>query len=374
MGVALTSEKPKHHGENQVYKQLIGQNDNSLYFWSSIEFIPGVNDIDLLIWHEKVGVFVIEIKAIQLEMLKSFGYHSCEIIGRGIHRSPQNQAYDAMLSLRNYLSPKISKLPFMVATVCWPLISRSQWKINFRHSREIAELSNSMIMSDDLFATSEILEKKLLDIWKTPPIRKGSDYVFKNDREIFTNFLEYLNINAKPQPLKSEKEKLIALEKGIRKELMRAFSPYQSNKAVFKGRPGTGKTFRILQIAIMHAQEGSKVLICCFNQVLSSEFKRILNLIDLSQKELGYESNLKENIDALDITTFAKRICDDLKISISEDDYDEWGPLITEEIKNSNLIEMYPRYDTLLIDESQDFTLWQIELPLLFSNKDSSLN
>ena len=122
MSVSYSPSPPKHKGELEVYKQLLGFDDSFLNFWSSLDFIPGVNDIDLLVWHEKQGVFVIEIKAIKLDMLISFGFHSCEIEGRGEDRSPQSQAYEAMQSLRNYLSPKVSKMPFMIPTVLWPYI------------------------------------------------------------------------------------------------------------------------------------------------------------------------------------------------------------------------------------------------------------
>ena len=134
MGIELSTIAPRHKGEKDVNQQLATQEDNSLYFWSSLDFIPGVNDIDLLIWHKDIGCFVVEIKAIPIDMLVSFSFSTCEISGRGIDRSPQNQAYDALQSLRNYLVPLLNKMPFMVATVCWPLISRFEWNECFKHS------------------------------------------------------------------------------------------------------------------------------------------------------------------------------------------------------------------------------------------------
>lgn len=368
MGISLSTFPPKHRGELAVFQQLTHQNDDALFLWASLDFIPGVNDIDLLLWHQNVGVFVVEIKAIPLEMLLSFSFSSCEIEGRGVHRSPQNQAYDASQSLRNYLAPKLKKSPFMVATVCWPLISRSEWKQRFRGTPEICDLADAMLMKEDIYSGSQILEAKLNDIWVKPPIRKGSDYPFRHDRDIFNEFCAALNPEAKPQAVKSDLGKLEALEKGIKRELMRTFAPFTPQKAIFHGRPGTGKTFRLQQIAIMHAREGARVLLCCFNQVLASEFKRIFNLLDISYKSLGVETSLKLNIDVLDITSLASRLCMDMGIEISTQDYDEWGQLIIDDLKSSGLLENYPAYDTVLIDESQDFKGWQLSLPMLLLN------
>lgn len=373
MAISLTSNLPKHRGELVVHQQLLLQNDNNLYLWSSLDFIPGVNDIDLFIWHEEIGCFVVEIKAIPIDMLISYSFSTCEITGRGIDRSPQNQAYDAMQSLRNFVSPRMNKTPFMVATVCWSLISRAEWKEYFRKSLEISQLSDSMIMKDDLYSGSEILRRRLKIIWFSPPIRKGSDYPFKNDRDVFKNLCEILDPKATPQTVKTDIAKLEALEKGIKRDLMRTFPPYSNVKVFFQGRPGTGKTFRLQQIAIMHAREGAKVLLCCFNQVLASEFIRFINLLDLTFKNAGVESSIKEFIDIIDITSLALRICNDLGIQIEIKDFDQWGELLIEEFKKPAMLSGYPLYNTVLIDESQDFSNWQIELVLMLSGADATI-
>jgi hypothetical protein len=373
MGIVLSSYPPKHQGELNVYNQLSSQNDDAMYLWFSLDFIPGVNDIDLLLWHEDEGVFVIEIKAIPLSMLVSFSFSSCEIQGRGIDRSPQNQAYDASQSLRNYLEPKLDKIPFMVATVCWPLITRTEWKDRFRDSREISELSESMLMSEDIYSGSKILKKRLKEIWSNPPVRKGSTFAFKHDRDTFIRLKSTLDPQATPRPVGSDISKLEALEKGIKRDLMRSFFPFAQNTAIFEGRPGTGKTFRLQQIAVMHARENAKVLFCCFNQVLASELKRIFNLLDISFRHSGSDIALKENIDVIDISSLAARLCGDLGIKIPPKDFDSWGQLIFEDLRDSDYLSNYPIFDTVLVDESQDFNDWQLGIILLMAKKTSTV-
>ena len=373
MGISLSSFPPRHRGELAVYQQLTLQKDDALYLWSSLDFIPGVNDVDLLIWHQEIGCFVVEIKAISIEMLVSFSFSSCEIEGRGLDRSPQNQAYDAMQSLRNYLAPRVEKAPFMVATVCWPLISRSAWAERFRNSPEISSLSNSMLMKDDLYSGADSLRIRLSEIWVRPPVRKGSSYSFKHDKDIFRDFCNVLDPKAIPQPIKSDLAKLEALERGIKRDLMRNFPPFYSSRVLFHGKPGTGKTFRLQQIGIMHAREGAKVLLCCFNQVLASEFIRFINLLDVNFKRAGVENSIKEYIDIVDITTLALRLCSDIGISIEIKDFNEWGQLIIDEFKKPGILDKYPKYDTVLIDESQDFLGWQLELILLLARNDATV-
>ena len=55
MAISLTSFPPRHRGELAVYQQLTLQKDDALYLWASLDFIPGVNDIDLFMWHEEIG-------------------------------------------------------------------------------------------------------------------------------------------------------------------------------------------------------------------------------------------------------------------------------------------------------------------------------
>jgi|694.fasta_scaffold114093_2 hypothetical protein len=370
MSSYLSSTPPKFHGEFRVYQQLLSFDDEDLFFWSSLDFIPNVNDIDLLVWHKKEGVFVLEIKAITLDMILEFSFNSCEIKGRGNDRSPQNQAYDALQSLRNFLSPQINKVPFMVSSVVWPLITRSEWKASFKASSEIANLADSMIMMDDIFTAPSIFVERLRKIWKSPPQRRGSDFEFKNDNEVFHTFASCLNPKASPIQVFSDRQKLINLEKGIKKDLFRDFPPYLSGTTIFKGQPGTGKTYRLLQIGIMHSRENAKVLFCCFNQVLASDIQRILNILDLTLKADGDSFSIKENIQVLDISTLLNKVCEELGIEYPKDEFDVWGNIISEELNKNLAFLTYPKYDTILIDECQDFKEWQLNCAKSMGNHD----
>lgn len=374
MATILSEHPPKFFGELNVFNQLSGFEDADLYLWFSLDFIPSVSDIDLLIWHKKQGVFVVEIKAITLDMLLNFGYSSCEIKGRGQQKSPQLQAYDALISLKNYLGPLLSgRPPFMVATVCWPLISRQEWKASFHHNEKIMNLSESMIMKDDICSGSNMFANRLAKIWTTPPIRRPLGSGFSHDSQGFQGFSSALTKTAEPKVSLSDYKKLENLEKGIRRDLLRSFSPSMQRRVVFRGKPGTGKTYRLLQIAILHATEGLNVLFCCFNKVLAAEISRFLNLLDAEFKKNNSGINLKEKIDVFDIGALASRTSLSFGWKLQASDFDEWGKLIVEELKNEVHLTQLAKYQTVLIDEAQDFKQWHIELINQYAEKSGSV-
>jgi len=368
----LTKTPPKHRGEYDVYLQLSARDFGETFFWFSLDFIPGVSDIDLLIWDKTAGLFVVEIKAIPQHMLISLSYSTCEISGRGLDRSPQYQAYDAGQSLRNFLEPKITKVPFVTATVCWPLISREEWKANFSTQSDIAELADSFLMLDEINSTSQILTKRLQKISGTPPIRKASAFKFRHDESIFRELTSSLDPQGIPSPPKSDLDKLESLERALRKDILRAFPPKTHRRAIFSGKPGTGKTFRLLQIGLLHAREGCRVLLTCFNRVLAADLQRTIEL--LSTKWAGdMGPGLKNNFKVLDIFALTAGLSSDIGVEIQLTDWDEWGELIVAEYSRKSIEYSHLKFDTILIDEAQDFKEWQIQLIQTLLQSESTL-
>ena len=368
MARTYTSNLPKHHGERDVALQLSAFDDDGLHLWFSLDFIPGARDIDILLWHELAGVFVIEVKAVPLSSIRLFGLNRCEIDGRPPDRGPHNQAYEAALGLRNYLGPRVTHLPFICATACFPLIVRAEWSARFAHSSEVVEFANRMIFRDDLFAGSSILRSRLRQIWLAPPVRKAATLPFRHDQNALTEFVRLLGASAAPAPTISDAARLTAIERGIKKDILRGFPPGVPRRTCFSGHPGTGKTFRLLQIGIAHAREGYGVLFVCFNKVLASDIRRLINLLALKSPDVGFGPSLKEMFVVVDVFELAAKDVRENGLDVDTEDFDAWGQLVVGDISSNRQKYAMQTFDTVLVDEGQDFKPWQFDLACLHAN------
>jgi hypothetical protein len=60
----LPEKKKGHIGEYDLAVQLCGFDDDRFHLWFGLDYLPGVSDVDVLLYHEAAGVFVIEVKAV----------------------------------------------------------------------------------------------------------------------------------------------------------------------------------------------------------------------------------------------------------------------------------------------------------------------
>jgi len=190
MAECYTNLPPKVPGriaEHELAQQLIALRDPRLHLWFALDSIPDVRDVDILIWHEDAGVFVIEVKGVHLNGIRSFGFKQWQVQGRPPQRSPQNQAHEAMLSLLNYLRRSI-RPPFLIPSVCWPRISRRAWNVRWSDPAITGDFSDRMIFQEDL-ASADRLVARLVRIRERPPIRAGSRRPFRHSQDQFLDFM-----------------------------------------------------------------------------------------------------------------------------------------------------------------------------------------
>ena len=140
------------------------------------------------------------------------------------------------------------------------------------------------------------------------------------------------------------------------------FEQLDGNKEIsVRGNAGTGKTVLAVKKAFRESKSGKKVLFLCFNTLLKE------NIIK--------ESNDKFNV--FSITSFAEDYLSKYN-KIAYDNFQENGDY--EEIKNSFIKEASNNkakervfYDSIIIDEGQDFTKEWFEAIKEFLHDDSSL-
>lgn len=392
MAKVHTYHEPIHQGEMRLARILSAIPDEKLNLWFSVNYIPQVNDLDVIIWHEETGPFVVEVKAYALRDIHEFGFSSWVVGDFSKSKSPQNQALEAMYALRNYVQPKMglkSSLPYLVPTVCFPKIKRGDWVSRWKSEEQIAKLGESFIFEDDISAGGCVLKERLLKIWATPPIGKPQRRPFSPPTpEVLADFLTALDVNARPTPTATDFERLKALEKEVSKDTRKQFKPFGNAKAIYYGHPGTGKTFRLIQIGLYHAKNGASVLFACYNKVLAADLRRLLYLLsseaEIFQEALNLTGKVSEDkvafrLQAVDVFQLALQIQAehsdllDMPPASESSDLDSWGGKLVKDIReNRDLIELR-KYDTVLIDEAQDLKPWQFELLCLHCDDPSTL-
>lgn len=351
---------PKHPGELALAQQLNGIADPRLHLWFNLSGIPGVRDIDLVIWHEAAGVFVVEIKAVPIAAIERFGYQVCRIRGRDSGESPQEQAYAGLNGLIRMFGR--SSLPRMVATACWPLISRDRWNQHWDEQSVCGPFADKMLFVEDL-PTPNTLTRRLQHIYREPPVRSGNTWSRHEPSDI-AKFDRLLSPDARPRPAKSDLKRLETINERVRQKARHDAPSGATTRLRYFGRPGTGKTFRLLAIAFEHATAGKRVLFACFNKVLAADLLRLLDAWLGASAATGA-------LRIQDVFELASEMNAALRLGVFESGYDGWGASVVEALRQRP--DEFAAFDTLLVDEAQDMKGWHFELLCLLAKPDATM-
>ena len=293
-----------------------------------------------------------------------------------------------MWTLYNYLAPRVVRgsLPYMAPTACFPLITRDSWKEAFSDAEAIQKLADLFLFEDDICAGAQKLTNRLAYIYGHPPIgehRGKVQEVPRNDRSLTEENLRYVNKflvpAASPKPTLSDIERIQALEREVTRQSRLEFPPNADVIHIFTGAPGTGKTFRFLQVGLHHANEACSVLFACYNKVLAADLRRLVTLygVQVQSQMFGADDEPTNNSDlairvvdvfqlALDVYYAHQNLLDPVE---DFPDPDAWGRYVVQQITDSPTDFFLTKFDTILIDEAQDMQAWQFELLDLHANK-----
>lgn len=374
---------PTYLGELRFAERLGSLLDEQANAWFGVNYLPGVHDIDLLLWHDEIGVFTIEVKAIPLSMVESFSLTRCKIQGRDEGPSPHAQAQKAELSLRNYLNARGIKI-FNVATAAFPEISREEWNFAWASQPQLSgRWAETVIFQEDLQSGPEALLNRLKCIYLNPPSGGGSDRPFPNSRGTFDKLKQSISPKQeKPLPIPSDMSRLRELEESVYRETKNRFPAFGTGQLLYTGHPGTGKTFRLLQIGYEHASAGAKVLFLCFNKVLAADIRRLLVGREFfsQQLRLGEEPSESFVLDVADVwEVLLQRLAEqglageigNNSEESSDTSFDARGRSAVELL--GSVRDEIAVYDTVLIDETQDFREWQFGLAKLHLKNNGTL-
>ncbi len=348
------TDLPERRGERELAQKLMSLPDKRLHLWFGLDFLPGVRDIDVLIWHEDEGIFTVEVKAVPLNMIESFAFRTCTIRGRDSDISPQRQAYEAYESLREYLGQGfVKKMGYVSSTACWPLIYRRDWNRNFDNPKLCGEFAKRMIFREDLRGGASAFSERLRYIYRNPPYRGGARYSFVHKDANLQAFKQKLEPEARLKPADSDFQRLRRIEREVKAEALKDVPIDRQTRLVYYGYPGTGKTFRLLGIALQHSLAGRRVLLACYNKVLAADLRRLMS----------FSEDLKSARGTLEIRDMYELLVEFASQygvkDIESDDANEWGELVADEMTESPDMRYY---DTVLVDEAQDMEDWALRM------------
>lgn len=158
---------PEHHGERSLAESLAAMDDGKLHLWFDLA-LPGVANLDVVVWDETVGVFVLETKAVPVEAIRHFDDLSIHIDDRGWGQSPVAQARHACYTLKDYLRASAVRVPRIASTVVWPRISRKGWLDHWQDYTFPSGYELSMVFADDVEGGLNAFRERLRWIARHP--------------------------------------------------------------------------------------------------------------------------------------------------------------------------------------------------------------
>lgn len=346
---ALPTAAPGHRGEADFARWLAELGDDRLHLWFGVDYLPGVSDLDVLACHIDLGFFAIEVKAVTLDAIEDYGPGQCSIRGRRNHLTPLQQARKAQIKLTEYLVNvgRVQRPPFIHVTAAWPRIARSTFIERWPHPAVQAQAA-SMLFNDELLSRGA-LEERLRHLTTNPAMGAAHTRPTAVAPAMLDTIIEALSPRSVSPPSATEKARISHIEGQLRGVVRAHHTPGQKEPVLFLGAPGTGKTFRLLEIALAHAQAGRTVLFTCFNKVLAADLRRLLHTSEFFRA-------VADLLDVVDIEQLFQRYTD-----VGYDpDYDGSRARTVTALRGGSPPEA--PFDTLLVDEAQDLTQWGFEL------------
>ncbi len=151
---------PRYHGERELAELLESLDDGKLHLWFDLA-LPGVANLDIVVYDELVGIFVLETKAVPISALLHFDDSSIEISDRGWQPSPVVQARKACFDLKDYLRDRNVDVPKIGSTVAWPRIMRAEWLHHWRENTFPTGYEMSMVFTDDVRGDIALFRNRL---------------------------------------------------------------------------------------------------------------------------------------------------------------------------------------------------------------------
>jgi len=359
----------EHYGEFRLAQQLVGMNLRGLHLWFNISWLAGVGEIDLIIWREQGGLFVCEVKSFGLSAIEAMSLAKIKQKGKYEMAAPHISVDTKMWKLQNQIQSKLSRrIPYMVPAVIWTNITAQDWRNDF--DGDVSGLAEKMLFSDDL-SSGPVFEAALLRVAGNPATGTSSQRALEplddtQQRLEFSNAI--LAGTQAPRARRSDIEKLRLLETKVASQVLPDVPVDTQSRVLYRGGPGTGKTYRLLQLGVNHSIAGRSVLYVCFNKTLASDIGRLFSLIPEVRAAPQFPW-------AWDVADLLKHISSMLNIDLGDARFHElkdWCALVQSELSRSRTIDL-ATFDLVLIDEVQDLEDWMLDFAFSFCAPSGSI-
>jgi len=358
---------PQFKSERKLFNAVKNLNNNWTAFFE-VTRGTGKREADCLLVHQQYGIFSIECKGGKNFNIRNGKWYRLDggstYIGDPVSQADNNRG-EALRIMR-----KLGRFPYSYNLVCLPDVENFGEKIesSYAFSKENIITKNNL---------DELEEKLLLitKIDKTNP--KGSGQVIDDHSlsQLKDQLVPSLYLPSLAE-VKSEKEKeIIKLDN---KQIHRWRDCLaQDSPSVVIGASGTGKTVLARALANYKSSRKMRTLLICRNRLLSGEnkiifkdnpfvecfsyFELMFDVIESSSKE-----ELKGNNTLLKFKE-ATTLEIDLHMSLDDSDY-----RYLEDNSEELLIHYFETFDSIIVDEGQQFTLEQFNALRKLLTKENS--
>jgi len=350
----INLEETISEAEIFVFNELKEKLDSTWTVFHSVKWISNgmvsqsEGECDFVLINKDYGILIIEVKGGKVSSANGKWYSINRYNEKVEISNPQNEADKSKFIIINKL--KNERLRAYVTTAVWfPDTDIKKSFLPLDMPREIILDVNS----------SKDIEKNLIDIFKyrmklenfTPYRMIDSDYN-KIVKCIMPDVLGKEILKKKCEELKIKYLKL-------NEEQALCFSQLEDNNLIsVKGHAGTGKTVLAMHKAFEDSKKGKKVLYLCYNVLLSKKIKEE----SFNEFEVFGIYEFAENY----LKMFDKEKYDEFQ---ETGDYDEMISRYLEIVKDN----LEVKYDTILIDEAQDFKKEWIDSINYIQSKEGSL-
>lgn len=334
-----------HIGEHNFATHLVGLDELDAELWFGIDYLPNVRDIDVILFHKKAGLYLIEVKAVELDSISKFDLRNFILKPNNSRQHPQEQIRIAQIQLKNYIqdwtsvAKKPKQVPFMQTSIAWPLITRSEWNTRFSDP-QVRKLAESMIFKDDVKNTRNLLDC-LQRLW-TKPLGPVPPQNCRGEHPGMDNLRDSIRTSDYKAEFSQVEKQEFSRPVSQSKDYAAKYPAGPKYNVSFEGAPGTGKTTVLREIALAHSAAGGAVLHICFNKTLAADQVREYQYLTKNKSDYGF-------IDVRDEWAFYKSIEPTAVIGQKNDLIQILNRSLAAKEHGEKVF-----YDTIIVDEAQD--------------------